>query len=668
MIISQYSKKNFYPQSGDMSFSVDLLLDNTTGSCEFGFSGTNLFNFKCKDGKIFDNGNNLFGSYNKYNPISISGDISNNSLDYYFNQTPINFNLNLGTGTFNYFYINPVNCAPNIDFNLNGKIPTYTLPSGIYYTGDINPISVLLNNTSDAPFKIYSGNITNTVTDFTLSGLNNQIVYPNSGINFFLTPSTSGNINKIVNLNLYTNFGTQNPSILLTGTPFSPIPINNIEILGPQNVVDLSTNFYYCRTSGLTEIQPRFDYVTGNVIRTQIYYKDILSTGFYSGIFSGMSPEPFSVVGQIPGSGYSLFLLSGEDNITANVPVYGYASGFLEGHFPITGTITGIWDGNPSHYRSGYFTGLSPLSGYVDNYFASSGIAMGTISAYTETAGVVFGSGYVDGLPSGINFLTGWITGYGSVNGTVSGSGYYSQQIQLTNLITGYAPYSGYIVETVAGSGFGSGYLYGSGYFVNEIINSGNVFVWGTGSEYVSGYLEGFDYVTGLFPGTGYLFNSDNSTIFASGLNYSGGFATGLMQYTGSALFIQDTGVVPQPISYIAQIPVAGSIYGLNFENVINKSFSDTWIIQSGIDVYNLNSLSFISGDNYFSGQKVNLGNSGLIFSIQYNKNLPDPVSLNYGDVTVLDNPPWSGDILSLSISGINSGIATNMLITGGLS
>ena len=207
MITNSIIKHNFYKQSGAFSFLLNLSIDNTTGILNFGFSGDagKSFNLECKSGKFVDHKNNYIDSYAENIIYSVSGNVDNNSLDYFINNNPASFGLSRPTGHLDYFYIDPQNCTVDFDLFIQGEIPDYIVICPTIFNSGITNIPITITNNS-FPFKIFSGFYNGDKTKANVSGIPSLI--PTGITEFYIRQSgLSGNVSFPVKLQ--TNFGDQ---------------------------------------------------------------------------------------------------------------------------------------------------------------------------------------------------------------------------------------------------------------------------------------------------------------------------------------------------------------------------------------------------------------------------------------------------------------------------
>ena len=92
-------KRSFYNQTGDFQFNANLIVDNLAGVLNIGVSGAGPnINFQCISGKIYDNTGNFFGVYYPNEQFSISGNVTHNSFDYFWNGGPAAYGISKATG------------------------------------------------------------------------------------------------------------------------------------------------------------------------------------------------------------------------------------------------------------------------------------------------------------------------------------------------------------------------------------------------------------------------------------------------------------------------------------------------------------------------------------------------------------------------------------------
>ena len=89
MISNTFTYRNFLNQTGDFYTNWNISINNITGSGKFGISGSgNTYAYTIKSGEIYDPYNNLLGSYDVNEAVSIRNDIINNKDSLYYNNNP----------------------------------------------------------------------------------------------------------------------------------------------------------------------------------------------------------------------------------------------------------------------------------------------------------------------------------------------------------------------------------------------------------------------------------------------------------------------------------------------------------------------------------------------------------------------------------------------------
>lgn len=207
-----FSGKNYRSllEQDKFSFKADLSINNLTSSAAFGFSGENKsISFSFESGRIYDPENRYFGNYEANNVISISGNISGSSYDYYYNKSPICFvgvkesfktqNFFTDTSGCNLNIIDVLVTAPKYDYTLD--FATEFVLSGTI-TGSLKSVD------TGRRFEIFSGEIISPGS-FIFSGFEGGRTASS-----LISITPSGDINLYdsfaVKLNLYTNFGKIN--------------------------------------------------------------------------------------------------------------------------------------------------------------------------------------------------------------------------------------------------------------------------------------------------------------------------------------------------------------------------------------------------------------------------------------------------------------------------
>lgn len=153
-----FSGKNYRtsPKTRALSFSLDNVYLNNSGSASVGFSGEgNVLKFSFVNNKIFDFDGNYVFSYDVNKPISISGDISKSHYKY-----SINNNSFVGGKAKNNFKIekfitDSTGCNLNLDASLSCKDIDYSFFTQEFLRPSGNFVGYLKNN-SDTEFKVFN--------------------------------------------------------------------------------------------------------------------------------------------------------------------------------------------------------------------------------------------------------------------------------------------------------------------------------------------------------------------------------------------------------------------------------------------------------------------------------------------------------------------------------
>lgn len=191
-----------------LTFSVDMSINNVTGSGSFGFSGNgSKMQWVFDKGKVFDPDNSYVFSYGKDEEFVLAGGISGSGYQYSIDGEDILFGGSKYTGDTQGFYFNLSGCEVEAgvtvktdNFNHSLTFPTtFTYSDAI--TGHLSGIDTGYN------FQVFSG-VVNSPLEFTITGLNTSrtgvlpIKIQHSGGGAIL------NTDYQFNVDLYTNFGT----------------------------------------------------------------------------------------------------------------------------------------------------------------------------------------------------------------------------------------------------------------------------------------------------------------------------------------------------------------------------------------------------------------------------------------------------------------------------
>lgn len=467
MIVSGYKQRNIYTQNDIFQYQFNPSLSNTSGRCDFGFSGqSGVINWKLESGRIFDYNNNYLFSYQANSEVLISGSLSSGSNDFWVNNNPIYIGQQKTGNNYNYFYINPSNVT--VDFNLfiNGNVPDYSYSVfDTYYSGELLTLNFV--NQSNYPITIFSGATSNpnfsvvNATGISIAGNSTGVIYlAASGFSPFLQD---------IPLDFYTNFGDF--SFLFNG---SGVPFDDSEfyiLLGPENSIvnqgttaTYTTNFF--NTSG-ANLNVTLTYVSG---ATGNYYVDVTTTGLITGQ---------NVSGYIIGSGY----------------LGGFATGYVSGFNALTGWESGLASGAVTQFfyasgslNSGYNLRIDALgSGNIQANITGTGYGVFTFQGWVSPSNNLMqvggASGPGTGISDGITY-TGLIT-----NGIAT----YFATVTPPSGITGFFTSGEYTVVDYQQP------FYATGFFARPYDLVGIAFATG---RLISGVLEaefGYNFEPGIY-------------------------------------------------------------------------------------------------------------------------------------------------------------------------
>ena len=372
MISDTFTYRNFLNQTGDFYTNWNISINNITGSGKFGISGSgNTYAYTIKSGEIYDPYNNLLGSYDVNEAVSIRNDIINNKDSLYYNNNPKFF---FKSGSFfsghdyNYFFVDPTGLTLDFDFSIRGEATTLQI-SGLNNrskndnTNQITNIVTgrIINSKPQLNVKIFDGFISNN-PQFTLSGL--PLSFNNTGYFYIITDSGTTEFNNTtftLPITFNTNYGVV-PFNFNLNNQYIPLQFSTLIVTpsGNVNIFDnevLSLIAQYGSSSG-SYLDIELTYVTG-------------TTGFFTGNILGTGYVTDTISGIITGSGFiekilnTSVILTGYNTYGAvndSAPITGvtirefiYATGNVEYNYNITGTGLG----------SGYVYLTVPSSGQI---------------------------------------------------------------------------------------------------------------------------------------------------------------------------------------------------------------------------------------------------------------------------------------------------------------
>lgn len=388
MIISSNKIRPIYPQQ-EINWQKTCSAINVDGYYNFYFSGQtgNDLIFKLKNNKIYSYNDDLLGGFNKNEIISFSGNIANQKLDLYKDSNPLYLGLKRqASGNILGFSVECENTNFNVETLLiNGSQPDYYFDSNITYNSG-EQIPVYIRNSGIYPIIVYSGALANT-NYYSISGANNLTIPPLGTSNFYLINNGvfSNNL-EVVNVNLFTNLGTESLYISLSGTLIDNT-LFYIVLSPPVNTIFDTNRFIYTLTlanaSG-SDLSVALEYVSGF---TGKYYAPIQRSNFITGR---------TVSGIISGSGF----------------LYGNGTGLVSGFNNIL---------NQFEFATG--SGLMSFfrvanDQYIERTYNVPGSGIGDVFLLTGIPGTGYGQIVYSGY---ITYLGGTLTGfgYGNISGIV---------------------------------------------------------------------------------------------------------------------------------------------------------------------------------------------------------------------------------------------------------
>jgi hypothetical protein len=450
MIITGNKIRSIYPQV-NINWQKICTPFNIDGYYNFYFSGQNANEliFQLKNNKIYSKNNDFVGGFNLNENINFSGNVTNTTIDLYKNGEPLYLGVSRNqTGNLLGFFITSQNSTLNIDsLSILGDQPDYYFNSNITYnSGDQIPIN--LRNSGQYPIIIYSGEIVSN--NYSISGVNNLVVPATGSSNFFIINNgTFSNGVEIVNINLFSNIGTESLYINLSGTLIED-NLFYINISPPTNTIFNGENFIYnlsfANASG-SNIEISLEYNSGI---TGDYYRNVQTTGYLTGIVSG--------------------IVSGQ--------------GFIQNN--LTGSISGF-NSLRNGFEFGTGSGLFSAFKIADNqlvsgFYQTIATGKGDVNFTTN----ILASGYKDNvLYSGfLNYQGGFLTGFA----TLPGTGFIFNQ-QKTGLINGihtiFKQWTGNIIANFNPDEY-------------ELVNLSSPVRYVVGNFYTGLTLLGFGFATGI--------------------------------------------------------------------------------------------------------------------------------------------------------------------------
>lgn len=610
-------KRNIYPQTGNYSFSVDCIVDSTTGKYFFGLSGNgNKIEFTMDSGKIYFD-NKYIHSYRSNEEFSIAADFTNSRINLAKNEIPLLYGQAKPTGYFDYFYFkrNDNSLGASFDVNISGNnIPSYEIGQNgyLFYSGQ-EAVTGYFVNRSAFPITIFNSAI-QTAQPYTFARLGNVAASSTGRFAY------SGNFNTIdITQPIFTTFNTNfgDSTVLFTITDLRAmngfVLLKNITdfTLNAQNNLNVDVNYTnfsggFGTTGFNTQLTFVLDYISG------------------SGIFSQTGNYSISGYGNFAKSG----LLTGLINTyTGNFSVsdFAWATGAATGFFSGVGTGSASGIGYTG-LATGYFTGTS--TGFI---FGGSGTLIGMRQ--------VVGSGTNVAMYNA-QFATGYIYFGAFANG-------HTFQINNPNTSTSFIVNDG----TAPGGGTPPSCNGLGRYFMNNLSQLSGLIQclsgWNQNSAIrMNGTMSGSGtiFFDSTFRGTG----GNRVTLTTSWPAPGSGFLTGGLESNP----MPGIGVFPVgPYTGFANMTITGSgqyssvISGLTYFP-ITKSFTGAWNMMTGINSAALYPLSVIinQATTKISGGGTFNPNSFINFQLNH---------INSGTNSDSARLTISGDLVYNSISHV---------------
>ncbi len=357
MIFSGYGKRSIADQVDTFGFDLSVTMDNLDGSCKVGFSGDHTTAFLFRSGKIFDPQNNFVQSYDANQRVDIYGQIGQSSYDYTINTKPIALGYPCASGRHSWFFVDPQNCAPNVNVGISGNAPLYNVSGSGYYQGSGSTVTgYIFNETPNQKFRIFDAEINSlggpysvksfTTGDITTSG---QIV---------VTSNVGTNSSVTLPIALYTNFGEIDFDFFVGGNSLTSNPQNIYLSISPSTDFirgnqSQTYSVYYSNYPSGAALDISLSYESGV---TGVVYKNTLITNSFSDVYSqslsgtGIFPVTLSAkhLNDTPVTSSLVLNISGQDGylITGSGKISKYVEHIVTGHDDVLNqTISGSGSG-----------------------------------------------------------------------------------------------------------------------------------------------------------------------------------------------------------------------------------------------------------------------------------------------------------------------------------
>ena len=404
-----FLKRSIADQTGFLSYSLDLLLNNTSGECALGLSGSgNQLDFRLVNGKIYSDDGDYVGNYDKDALVNLSGNIGTLTNDLYLNGELSYLGKSKPTGRFSHFYIHPEDVDADFSLIIGGQLPQYKFDATGLFTGANDILTgVFINLNPQIRFRFFSGQIRETNSIFTLSGLNTGDII-NSG-SFFLVVNQFNYFQNVVPIEFVTNFGTI--TVNFTGSGKYPNSQEYFFLL-PEN-----------ETEVLTSTIKSYDLYYNIPVGTPIDVTLSGASGFYNTGIIGTGVATGLVSGYMTGSGLISGLASGE----------------------IFGPLMGVGS-TGSGIGSGYISSFQFATGDFNYSWILTGTGCGTGIGFTGCGA----TGIISGTET---FTISGASGLFMFNKLVTGDP-FDPGFNGTSIINTGVYFSGWLEYTYSGTGF----------------------------------------------------------------------------------------------------------------------------------------------------------------------------------------------------------------------
>ena len=191
----KFSGNNYrsLPGTSGMSFCFrNTFLDSLSGSAAFGFSGANgqVWSMTFKSGIIYDSNSKFVHTYNPYEAINISGELTPNFYRYWINNSLIGQNIRASDSNKRWFVnTSGVNLYTEPQISITGSSLSLIFPSTSY---SHLPVTGYLHNSSDCQYRVFGSQysfLANRNPTFS-SGISG-VIQPNSSLQFSLPKTDS---------------------------------------------------------------------------------------------------------------------------------------------------------------------------------------------------------------------------------------------------------------------------------------------------------------------------------------------------------------------------------------------------------------------------------------------------------------------------------------------